>query len=254
LGPSYRKAHTLQFSHCGKDGLVRPDALLDILQDAAAAQAGALGLGAAAMAARGLGWALARERALVDRPLRAGDAVEVATWPRGVERGLLLREFLVLDAGGGTAARATTAWAAIDLATRAAVADPAPLVEGVPLDPAVAAGFASRTVQALRGGPGLERPALPRAADLDVNGHVNHARVAALLLEGLPREAHPGGAAAVVRELDLLFRAECRLEDGALVAAGAALGGGRHRLSLRRAVDGRELARGEVLLGAPPDA
>jgi medium-chain acyl-[acyl-carrier-protein] hydrolase len=230
---------------------VRPDALLDLLQDAAAAHAETLGLGARAMAARGLGWALARERVLVDRPLRAGEEVEVATWPRGIERGLLLRELLVLDANRTPAARATTAWAAVELATRAAVVDPAALVEGVARDPAVAAGFAARTVPALRGAPELERPTLPRAADLDVNGHVNHARVAALLLEGLPREAYPGGTAAP-RELDLLFRAECRLEDGALVAAGAALGRGRHRLSLRRAADGRELARGEVLLAAAP--
>jgi hypothetical protein len=147
-------------------------------------------------------------------------------------------------------ARATSAWVALSLATRAAVADPAQLVGKVSWDPEVAAGFAARTVPALRSAE-VEREVRPRHADLDANGHVNHARLAALLLEGLPRELADGGGG--LAELDLLFRAECGRDDS-LLASGAALGGGRYRLSLRRPADGREIARGEVLWRRPDAA
>ena len=244
----YCEALTPRFSESGFDGRLRPDTLLDLLQEAAGRHAEALGLGAPALAARGLGWALARERILVERPLPlAGEPVRVETWAHGFERNLLYREFYLLDATGDVLARATSAWVALLLATREAAANPAPLVGEVPFTAGIAAGFAARTVPALRSAE-VEREVRPRHADLDVNGHVNHVRLSALLLEGLPRELVDAGGAPA--ELDLLFRAECGRDDR-LLALGAALGGDRYRLSLRRAEDGREVARGEALWRRP---
>lgn len=250
----YREALTPRFSETGPDGRLRPDALLDLLQEAAGRNAEALGLGAGVLAGQGLGWVLARERVVVEHRLPlAGEPVLVETWPRGLERNILYREFRILDeAGGVVIARATSAWVAFSLATRAALADPAPLVAAVPWDPEVAAGFPTRTVPALRSAE-VEREARPRHADLDANGHVNHARLAALLLEGLPRELVDGGDGGALAELDVVFRAECGRDDR-LSARGAALGGGRHRLSLLRAEDGTEVARGEALWRRPDRA
>jgi acyl-ACP thioesterase len=51
---------------------------------------------------------------------------------------------------------------------------------------------------------------MPRLSDLDINGHVNNAQLLGWTLEALPREVSGKPA---LREIDVQFRHECRLDD-----------------------------------------
>src|SRR5512146_3301561 len=84
-------------------------ALAGYLQESAAAHADELGCGLEALRARGITWVLMRQRIEVPSPIMLGDELEIATWPSGIDRLLVSREFSVTR-GGAEVARSSTAW------------------------------------------------------------------------------------------------------------------------------------------------
>src|SRR5919197_2736291 len=98
-------------------GTLALPALAGYLQEVAGRHADALGCGVEALRAFGLAWVLSRQRIEASAPVRLGDELEVVTWPSGVERLLVHREFLVTR-GGAEVARASTAWLVLDLDRR----------------------------------------------------------------------------------------------------------------------------------------
>ena len=201
------------------------------LQQAADDHAASLGVSSERLARRGLGWVLARQLLQIQRFPKVGDQVLVETWPSHRARQVFHRDFTMTDEDGGRFAVATSAWALFDLAERKAVTSPSRLADSVRYDPVRAARFATRTVVRLRVHD-WERPVLPRWIDLDLNGHVNNAQLIGWVLEALPRAVLEKGC---LREIDAVFRSECRLEDEVLSRAA------------RVATDGREIVRAETL-------
>jgi acyl-ACP thioesterase len=234
--PHFTCRERVRFFEAGPDGRMRPDALFDLLQDVAGRHAFELGLAVPQLQPRGLSWALTRERVLVERWPGAHEELLVETWPGGRERQVLYRDFRLVDSAGAPIASASSAWVVIERATRQSVASLDELLSGIAIAEGPQPGFAARTIPAVREAD--HAVALrPRRADLDLNGHVNHARILSLLLEALPDAS--GGE---LKELDVLFRAEVKWPEE-LVARCASLGRGCFRHSLVRHADGAELAR-----------
>jgi medium-chain acyl-[acyl-carrier-protein] hydrolase len=161
-------------------GALALPALAGYLQEVAGRHAVALGVGLDALRARGFTWMLARQRIEALAPVGLGDEVEVATWPSGVERLFVHREFTVTR-GGAEVARASTAWLVIDAAKRR------PVRPDEVLDPALRPRLASLSPLA----PALAAPAASAAArrfevrygDIDLNRHVNAASYVAWAIE-----------------------------------------------------------------------
>lgn len=239
---SFSTEERVRFHELGADGRLRPDALLDWLQETAGRHAQVLGRDVLDLQQRGLSWALARQRVSVRRWPVADDRVQITTWAAERERSLLYRDFRLTDADGSEVASASTAWVVLDLATRAAVADPGPLVEGVAFENRRALTFATRTIAAVRQ-PTVEVAVRPRWCDLDLNGHVNHARLLALVLESADDERLDSH---LLVDVDLLFRAECRHGDE-LIASAETVAPDRLRHSLVRPADGVEILRAETV-------
>ena len=79
---------------CRPDGLIKPNALLQYLQEAAARHADELGVGFTDLDRRDCFWVLANLRIeMADTP-RWGDCLTIRTWPSGVTRLAATREFL----------------------------------------------------------------------------------------------------------------------------------------------------------------
>ncbi len=210
-------------------------ALAGYLQEVASAHAVALGCGLDALRTRNLTWVLIRQRLEVPRPILLGDELEIATWPSGIERLLVARQFVV-SRGGEEVARSSTAWLVLDLATRrpvrpAEVLDPAlrprsPAVAPIPLDlpePGPDAG---------------ERGFEIRFHDIDANLHVNNTTYLEWALESVSPERWRSRRPAAV---EVHFLAEARHGD----AVTSRTGGDGDELShaVSRRSDGKELAR-----------
>lgn len=155
----HREPTTVAYSACGPGDLLRPDALVDLLQDVAGIHAAALGLPLIRLLDAGLSWALARERMVASRWPRCGERIEITTWPCRRQRQLLQREFEVRDGDGALVIAASSTWVILDLATRTALPDPGPWIAGIAFG-VEAAGFPGRTVPAPRAATGSV-PAAP---------------------------------------------------------------------------------------------
>jgi medium-chain acyl-[acyl-carrier-protein] hydrolase len=216
-------------------GTLALPALAGYLQEVAGQHAVELGVGIDALLARGLTWVLARERIEVLAPARLGDELEIATWPSGIERLLVSREFSVAR-GGDEVARASTAWLVLEVATRR------PVRPAEVLDPALRPRLESLAPLAGRlpapGGDAAERRFDVRYADIDMNRHVNNTSYLAWALESVSPERWASSRATAV---EAHFLAEAVFGDGIVARTEEQEGTLLH--ALHRDRDAKELAR-----------
>ncbi len=106
------KIHTYEIDFRGR---ARPHSLLNYLQDAAAAQALALGFSVETLFRFGLTWVLSRYHIQIERYPRLGEKITVLTWPSGRSEFFALRDYEILDASGQKILAATSSWMVINL-------------------------------------------------------------------------------------------------------------------------------------------
>ncbi len=178
--------HTHHFQvrgyEAGPDGFVHVQQLCNYLQDAADANAHALGVGFGSLLERNRAWVLARLRLVIHRLPRFGDSLTVLTWASGSNKLYAFRQFRVL-VGDELLARAVSAWPMLDVEKRVAIRMPED-VRAIqpPPDAPEELGFEPDKVQDLAM-PTSETLFVVRFADLDYNGHVNNAALCQWLLE-----------------------------------------------------------------------
>ncbi len=194
-------------------GHLAPASVLRYLQETAWNNARALGFALDPREGGPFAWVLSRLRLRMSRYPAWGERVSMETWPLGVDRMLALRDFRLVDAGGGECGRASSGWLIIDAARRR----PRRPQQAMP----VLATFAGP--EPLLGVPGRLEAALPpceeralqvRYTDIDVNGHVNNVRYFEWVLDSVPSQRL---AAARVREVEASFVSEALLGDSVSV-------------------------------------
>jgi medium-chain acyl-[acyl-carrier-protein] hydrolase len=220
-------------------GTLEVPALSGYLQEVAGLHAADLGVGIDVLRAKGLTWVLARQRLELPLPVSLGDTLEIETWPSGVERLAATREFVVRRGDGAEAARATTQWYVLDLASRR------PVRPGEVLDPRFPRP-ASPHVAPLAPGKlpapaswDLEKRFQVRYADIDVNMHVTNASYVTWAIEAAPVELW---RAARVASVEVHYLAE-GLHGHAILSRLARTGEATYAHAIVREDDGKELAR-----------
>ena len=212
-------------------------ALAGYLEEVAAHHATDLGCGLDALAGRGLTWVLVRQRIELSTPIALGDELTITTWPSGIDRLLVSREFVVARAEGEEVARASTRWLLLDVATRR------PIRPDDVLDAALrpvrerVAEIAARL--AAPGAGAAERTFDVRFSDIDVNRHVNNTSYVAWALESVDPATWTGMRAASV---EAHYLAEALLGDD-ILARTAPDAGDELAHAVLRGRDGKELAR-----------
>ena len=218
-------------------GLLTAPAMGGYLQETAAHHAAALGVGIEALRERGLAWVLGRLRLEVEAPVRAGDRLEVETWPSGTEGVAALRDFAVWR-GAERVAEASSVWFVMDLARRRPVRLDRVLDERFrPRPPGALAPPAERLAPPAAGGAG-KRFSI-RYLDIDANQHVTNTSYLAWALEAVPPAVWEE---ARLRRLEAHYLAECRYGSTVLSRVEEE-GEGKYRHAVVREEDGKELAR-----------
>ena len=213
--------------------------LLDAMSETAGRHAEKLGVGVRDLHAKGLTWVLARLHVKVTNVPAAGQSVHIATWPSGRHRLFAVREFRLADDAGSEILRATSAWALMNMETRRPSRldphlpvfsrHPGRMVEDdFPPLPPVQAGDSRAAYRA-------------RAADIDINDHVNNTVYLDWALRAVPAAARGRKPLA----LEVAFLGEARLGDEVVcLSEGGSVGNGASvRQSLQGAAGGRELTR-----------
>jgi acyl-ACP thioesterase len=219
-------------------GALAVPALAGYLQEVAGHHADALGVGLDLLRREGLTWVLSRARIELEAPLRLGDALEIATWPSGLERLAARREFEVRR-GGDIVARATSAWFVLDLASRRPVRPERALDPRLPRTPGVhVVDLADGKLPELRHWD-IQKRFHVRYEDIDVNEHVTNTSYLTWALEAVPRETWQGSR---VRAIEVRFLAECA-HGSAILSRAAGAGERSFSHAVVHEEDGRELAR-----------
>jgi len=105
---------TVKTFDCRPDGQIKPNALMQYLQEAAARHAEQLGFGFADLDAHDCFWVLANLRLDVTRLPRWNECFTLRTWPSGHTRVVASREFVGTNAQGGELFRAGSEWMVLD--------------------------------------------------------------------------------------------------------------------------------------------
>lgn len=114
----YSKESVVTCYEADANELLRPTAMLDMMQEAANVDATRLGFGFDNMIATNTAWVLSRLHMKVNSYPKWRDTVRLYTWHKGAFKLFFLRDFSLKDTEGNSLIDATTSWLIIDLNTR----------------------------------------------------------------------------------------------------------------------------------------
>ena len=175
----FDKDYELTYSHIDWRGTARPSAYFDFMQDAATVHARLCHLDRGDIG--GL-WVLSRMHAEFTRPLAPYDTLRVTTWCAGIKGPSWLRAFsFAVD--GQPAGQAMSSWVILDT-------DSHRILRPSQIEQAASYVCLDREALPMPGKLDVSGLALHHThpilySDLDVNGHLNNVRIAALVSDAL---------------------------------------------------------------------
>ena len=203
--------HSFDVNHLGLSTSVT---LLKMMQEAAWKHAEAIGVGFEQMKRTGLFWVLSRLQIRITRYPAWGEEFMLETWPSGIQRLLVTRDFRITD-DRGIAAAATSSWIVLDVNTRRPVR-PQNAFETIPIVPTdeLALGEVAARVELPAETDALDwhesKPFMVRVSALDSQAHVNNARYLEWCLDAFSIDHF---AAWEVREATLNFLSETHCNE-----------------------------------------
>jgi medium-chain acyl-[acyl-carrier-protein] hydrolase len=186
--PHREDRFTVNAFDCRPDGRMKPNALMQCLQEAAARHAEQLGVGFADLDRKNCFWVLANVKIQIASMPRWRDEMMIRTWPSGCTRIAASREFLGADPDGHELFRAASEWMILDKHT-GRLRNLLRLDLHLPPDgPRVLPADLHR----LAPGDGFTKAGALRVpfSALDFNGHVNNTEYVRWGLDGLHRSRH----------------------------------------------------------------
>jgi acyl-ACP thioesterase len=193
---------TIHGYDCGYGGPLRPLALANIFQEAAALNANLLGFGAVDMGGKNQTWMLSRLDLRIDREPRENEKVVARTWPAGFERLFARRDFELLGEDSELPiARAAYAYLVIDLEARRPLRPQNAIDAALICERPHALGDARFSVDKPAADAVWTSSFSVTAMDrhIDHNGHVNSAHLIAWLCDAPPADQRSTGQVAALR-------------------------------------------------------
>ena len=194
---------TVEAFDCRPDGFIKPNALMQVLQEAAARHAEQLGVGLADLDGRDCFWVLVNFRIEMTDTPRWGDGMTIRTWPSGFTRLVASREFIGHGSDGRELFRAASEWMILDKHG----SRPKNL-ERLDLHlPQAGPRALSAELRRLRPAE-VYTPACTLSvpfSSLDFNGHVNNTEYVRWAWDGLYRTL---GHAPAIRSMQMTYTAE----------------------------------------------
>jgi acyl-ACP thioesterase len=207
MQPIYRQQFQIDPAAVDCFGRLKPSRLLLYAQEVAGHHSDQLALTYDALAAKGLFWAVIRNRVQITRLPLSGETITLETWPMPTTRTAYPRSTVAYDAAGNELFRAISLWILMDRNTRAMILP----------------GKSGVTVEGSLRGMELDtpRPLLPKPlancsrrnvcfSDLDVNGHMNNARYLDWAMDLLPSAFHKEHT---LKDMTLCYMNEAREEQ-----------------------------------------
>ena len=186
MDKTFSKDYTITCYEADANQLMRPTAMLDLMQEAANVNASTLGFGYDEMMNSNTAWVLSRIHVKFNNTPKWRDEVNLKTWHKGVSKLFYLRDFILSDKEGNPMVLATTSWLIIDMNTRRlvrnsdlALSDTAMHAIETPAD---------KVVIPVDIEPELVRKHPVTWSEIDTNGHVNNVKYAVWAIDAVKPE------------------------------------------------------------------
>ena len=186
MDKTFSKDYTITCYEADANQLMRPTAMLDLMQEAANANASTLGFGYDEMINSNTAWVLSRIHVKFMNTPKWREEVNLKTWHKGVSKLFYLRDFILSDKTGNPMVLATTSWLIIDMNTRRlvrnsdlALCDTAMHAIETPAD---------KVVLPVDIEPELVRKHPVTWSEIDTNGHVNNVKYAVWAIDAVKAE------------------------------------------------------------------
>ena len=186
MDKTFSKNYTITCYEADANQLMRPTAMLDLMQEAANVNASTLGFGYDEMMNSNTAWVLSRIHVKFNNTPKWRDEVNLKTWHKGVSKLFYLRDFILSDKEGNPMILATTSWLIIDMNTRRlvrnsdlALSDTAIHAIETPAD---------KVVIPVDIEPELVRKHPVTWSEIDTNGHVNNVKYAVWAIDAVKAE------------------------------------------------------------------
>lgn len=178
--------HIITCYEADANQLMRPTAMLDLMQEAANVNASTLGFGYDEMIDSDIAWVLSRIHVkFIDTP-KWRQEVNLKTWHKGVAKLFYLRDFILSDKDNTPMVLATTSWLIIDLNTRRLVRNNDLALSDTP-EHAIETP-ADKVVVPVDIEPELVRKHPVTWSEIDTNGHANNVKYAVWALDAVKAE------------------------------------------------------------------
>ena len=178
--------HTITCYEADANQLMRPTAMLDLMQEAANVNASTLGFGYDEMINSNTAWVLSRTHVkFIDTP-KWRQEVNLKTWHKGVSKLFHLRDFILSDKEGNPMVLATTSWLIIDMNTRRLVRNSDLALSDTAMDAIEAP--ADKVVIPVDIEPELVRKHPVTWSEVDTNGHVNNVKYVVWAIDAVKAE------------------------------------------------------------------
>ena len=210
----YERKFHIRPNDVDRFGRLKPSVMLLYAQQVAGEHCKQISMDYDALAAKGMFWAVVRNRIQVTRVPREGQTIRLETWPMPTTRTAYPRSTVAFDEDGNELFRAVSLWVLMDLRERTMVL---PGKSGVIVDGTLRGGELA-TPRSLS--PKLLEKAIHRNVcftDLDRNGHMNNARYLDWIADLLPSGFHQDRPVA---DLTLCYINEAREGDALDVTYG----------------------------------
>ena len=186
MSKTYSKDHTITCYEADANQLMRPTAMLDLMQEAAGINATTLGFGYDEMMSSNTAWVLSRINVKFINTPKWRQEVNLKTWHKGMSKLFYLRDFILSDKEGNPMILATTSWLIIDMNTRRLVRNGDLALKDTAMDAIETP--ADKVVVPVDIEPELVRKHPVTWSEIDTNGHVNNVKYAVWAIDAVKPE------------------------------------------------------------------
>ncbi len=186
MDKAFSKDYTITCYEADANQLMRPTAMLDLMQEAANVNASTLGFGYDEMMNSNTAWVLSRIHVKFNITPKWRDEVNLKTWHKGVSKLFYLRDFILSDKEGNPMVLATTSWLIIDMNTRRLVRNSDLALSDIAIHAIETP--ADKVVIPVDIEPELVRKHPVTWSEIDTNGHVNNVKYAVWAIDAVKQE------------------------------------------------------------------
>ena len=200
------KEFFIHTSMVGKNDYIRPAAILDLFQDMASLHANEIGVGFDDIVKKNYLWIVSSIEFNQYKQFKSISYVKVKTWPKTKNRLEFIREFSISDLDGNILVTGISTWVLIDLNTRKLTRGDDVIFNGEYSEETNYPNYRRRKIPLLSDKIIKEWDYKILATDLDHNGHMNNAKYADIIYNGLTDDRF-------VKSIHISFLHEALLND-----------------------------------------